>query len=206
MKRFLIITTGFWLFSIAFFSSTLTAQNEQTIDRRLIVKVSPLGTFAGFIPMSVEYFISPRFSAGLNAAYQNFSSGSLDNTLEQDGYGVGPELRYYFVENKKEDYFSKVYLMAMYNYESISNFTKDRFENEYPGSVYGSGTGVFFGHQFFYKSRFVMDLYVGPAYYKYFKNDNYDQNITKASMFMSMANARSSGTKVKIGFSLGIRF
>lgn len=182
------------------------AQTEQTIDRKLVVKVSPLGTFAAFIPISIEYFITPRFSAGINAAYQNFTSGSLDNTLEQEGYGGGPEIRFYFVQTEKPDLFSKVYLMAMYNYENIDNFTKDRFKNEYPGYVFGSGTGLFFGHQFFYKSRFVMDLYVGPAYYKYFKNENYDQNITKSSMFMAMANARSSGTKVKIGFSLGIRF
>jgi hypothetical protein len=195
-----------FLILLTFFSLSAFSQNEHSIDRRFIVKLNPLGTFAAVVPVSMEYFISPRFSAGLNGTYQNFTSGSLDNTLEQEGYGGGPEIRYYFVQTEKTDYFSKVYLAAFYHYERIDNYSEDRFGNEYPGLSTGSSAGVVFGHQFFFKSRFVMDIYAGPAYSRFFKNENYDQNITKSNMFMAMANARSSGTKVKIGFSLGIRF
>lgn len=200
MKKIMIIL------AFVFPALTFMAQSGHSIDRRFLIKLNPLGTFAAVIPVSTEVFVSPRFSAGINGTYQNFTSGSQDNTLDQEGYGVGPEVRLYFVQTEKQDYFSKVYIGAFYHYEKITNFTKDRFEKEYPGKVDGSSAGLIFGHQFFFKSRFTMDIYAGPAYSRYFKNENYDQNITKTNMFMAMANSRSSGTKVKFGFSLGIRF
>ena len=194
------------LSGILLVSSFLFSQEEQTIDRKILVKVNPLGTIAAIVPVTLEYFFNPHLSASLNFSYQNFRSGSLDNTLTQEGHGIGPELRYYFVQTKKEDRFAKVYVSAQFNYEETTNYSKDRFDNEYHGSVYGKGAGLFFGHQSFFSSRFVLDLYAGPAFYEYIKNENYDQNITKTNMFLSMANARTGGTKVKIGFSLGIRF
>lgn len=200
MKKFL------YMLPLFFITLSGIAQDGHSIDRRFLAKLNPLGTFAAVIPVSTEVFISPRFSAGINGSYQNFTSGSQDNTLEQEGYGGGPEFRFYFVQTEKQDYFSKVYIGTFYHYEKITNFTKDRFENEYPGLIHGSAAGLIFGHQFFFKSRFTMDIYAGPAYSKFFKNENYDQNITKTNMFMAMANSRSSGTKVKFGFSLGIRF
>lgn len=90
-----------------FFSHTSFSQSiEHSIDHRLLIKVNPLGSFAAVIPANIEFFIHPQWSIGVNAAYQFISSGSYDNSLDQSGFAIGPEGRFYFVENHKNDFFS----------------------------------------------------------------------------------------------------
>lgn len=198
-----IMVIGFLLMAM---HNSLLSQSSENSDKSLVIRINPMGTFIGAIPVSAEVFAVPKFSVTLNGMYQHVNSGSGNGIYNQSGFAIGPELRYYFVQAAKKDVTSKVYVAGFYTYEEYSNTTLDRNLVEVPGSIHGLGSGLTFGSQWFFYNHLVIDFYVGPAFMSFSKNEPYDENLSKGGFFVSMAGPKSNGTRVKLGFSIGIAF
>lgn len=197
------IFVGFILISLPGF---VFSQNDVDKQNILVVRINPMGTFVGAIPLSAEIFAQPKLSVTLNGMYQHANSGSGNSIYTHSGYAIGPELRYYFVNAIKKDVTSKVYVAGFYTYEEYRNLTLDRNLNEVPCYIHGLGSGITFGSQWFFYNHLVIDFYVGPAFMSFSKDEPYDENLSKGGFFVSMAGPKSNGTRVKLGFSIGIAF
>lgn len=186
----------------AFFISE--AQSEK--QARINIKTNPFAAMVYMIPLGVEVFVTPEISISANSFLISSETGVGASYFDQQGFGISPEVRYYFLETETKGQKNKVYFAGMYSYEEISNNTLDRYDDPIPGWSHALGGAIVFGNQWFFKNRFTLDVFMGPAYTSYIKNANYDTNLSKGGFFLSMAGAKASGTRVKFGFSIGIAF
>lgn len=196
------------LFTILLFTSvSLQFINaQQTLDnKKNIIRINPLGTLASAIPLSAErLLIGHKFSVVFNyTIIQNFS-GKDQFSYNNRGFAVSPELRHYLYSD--QHFPARIYGGLFYFYEESRNYTYDRNLDEVEGLAIGRGGGIVFGNQWFFPNGFVVDFYVGPAYISYSKTLEYDLNLAKGGFFISLTAPRSTGTKVRFGFSVGIRF
>ncbi len=182
------------------------SEAQTSSQTRVNIKTNPFAAMVYMIPIGVEVFVSPKLSIGANTFLISSETGVDASYFDQQGFGVSPELRYYFLETETKGQKNKVYFGGMYQYEETANTTLDRYEDPIPGWSHAIGGSLVFGNQWFFKNRFTLDVFMGPAYMKYVKNANYDTNLAKGGFFLSMTGAKASGTRVKFGFSIGIAF
>ncbi len=181
------------------------AQEEKS-NPKINIKTNPFGALANTIPLGVEVFPNSALSFSVNAFYIHSETGTSSTFFGQDGFGIGPELRWYFLETETKGQKNRVYLGAQYNYEESTNTTLDRLSLPIDGWSHAVGGAFVFGNQWFFRNRFTFDVFMGPGYMNYVKNENYDTNLSKGGFFLSMAGAKASGTRIKFGFSIGISF
>jgi len=169
------------------------------------VKINPLGGIASALPLGVEqFFLDRRFSITAGASLIRSRSGSNDSYYGAGGFTLNPELRYYFVTDPAK--MARTYAGAWVSYEDHHNMTYDRLGEEVHGQVYGRGAGVLFGNQWFFSNGFLVDLYFGPGMMGYSTNTNYDLNVSKGGFLVSMTGPKTSGTKIRVGFTVGLAF
>ncbi|HOU98145.1 MAG TPA: DUF3575 domain-containing protein [Bacteroidales bacterium] len=170
-----------------------------------ILKINPLGGVASAIPLSIErFFINNYFSLGGSYTYISNKSGSGQSTYNNDGFVIMPQLRHYFYNDSVSHV--SIYIGGYYDYEEHYNKTLDRYSNAINGTAKGKGGGLLFGSQWFLKNGFVFDFYIGPGFIEYTRNNNYDNNVAKGGFLVSFTGPKNTGTKVKLGFSLGYSF
>lgn len=158
------------------------------------------------IPLSIETFITRDLSATANVYIVSSSNGVSETYFEQSGFGISPELRWYFTDNVINGQKNRVYAAALYSYEEGTNATLDRNDDPIPGWSHATGGALLVGNQWFFKNRFTVDLFLGPAYMSYVKNEDFDANLSKGGFFLGMLGSKASGTRVKFGFNIGIAF
>lgn len=195
-KAILIITT-------LVISSTLVF--SQVEHNKNLIKFNPFGAFASAIPVSFERFIlDNNFSIMTNFTIISNKSGVAQNTYNNKAFLISPEIRYYFYNDTK--FPLKLYSSAFYIYEQHQNTTIDRLGKQIIGDAIGNGVGLLFGNQWFLSNGIVMDFYLGPAYNEYEITEEYDTNISKSGLINSIVGKKSSGTKIRIGFTIGLSF
>ncbi|HCB63189.1 MAG: hypothetical protein A2W93_11540 [Bacteroidetes bacterium GWF2_43_63] len=170
------------------------------------IKTNPFASMLNMIPLSVEAFITNDFSASANVFIISSSNGMSETYFEQGGFGISPEMRYYFTDNVINGHKNRVYAAALYSYEQGTNATLDRYDNPIPGWSHAVGGALLIGNQWFFKNRFTVDLFLGPAYMSYVKNEDFDTNLSKGGFFLGMLGSKATGTRVKFGFNIGIAF
>lgn len=170
------------------------------------IKTNPFASMLSMIPLSVETFITPDFSATANVYIVSSSNGVSETYFEQSGFGISPELRYYFTNNVINGQKNRVYAAALYSYEEGTNATLDRYDVPIAGWSHAVGGALLVGNQWFFKNRFTVDLFLGPAYMSYVKNEDFDTNLSKGGFFLGLLGSKASGTRVKFGFNIGIAF
>ncbi len=198
MKSYLLL-----FFLILFFN--VFSQKNILCHKKNVIKINPLGGIASAIPMSLErFFYKNNFSIGGNYTYLYNETGTGQSTYNTNGFVIMPQIRHYFYK----DTATRVTLFfgSYYTYEEFYNTTLDRYSNKIIGQVIGQGYGFMFGTQWFLKNNFVFDFYVGPGYTEYIKNNNYDNNVAKGGFLVSFTGPKNTGTKVKLGFSIGYSF
>lgn len=179
---------------------------EEKSTPKFNIKTNPFGALANTIPLGVEFFPNSAFSIAVNGFFIHSETGVSSTFFSQEGFGVGPELRWYFLETETKGQKNRVYLGAQYSYEESANATLDRLGLSIDGWSHAIGGAFVFGNQWFFRNRFTFDVFMGPGYMNYVKNENYDTNLSKGGFFLSMAGAKASGTRIKFGFSIGISF
>ncbi|NSW46172.1 MAG: DUF3575 domain-containing protein [Bacteroidales bacterium] len=184
--------------------TVLTAQ-PKNFHNKNIFKLNPLGGAAAAIPISVErFFIKNYFSIGGTYTLISNKSGSGQSTYNNHGFVIMPQARHYFYSDSITGV--AIFIGGYYTYEEYYNTTLDRYSNPINGSVKGKGGGVIFGSQWFLKNGFVFDFYVGPGYTEYIRNSNYDNNVAKGGFLVSFTGPKNTGTKIKLGLSIGYSF
>ncbi|MCX7862373.1 MAG: hypothetical protein N2449_05200 [Bacteroidales bacterium] len=179
--------------------------DNKLCHKKNVIKINPLGGIASAIPITIErFFIKNLFSLGGNYTYILNKTGSGQSTYNADGFIIMPQLRHYFYK----DTIHRVTLFfgGYYLYEEFYNLTLDRYSNKIIGQVIGKGYGGMFGAQWFLKNNFVFDFFVGPGYIEYIKNEHYDNNVAKGGFLVSFTGPKNTGTKIKLGFSIGYSF
>lgn len=183
----------------------VTSNFAQYNHRKNIIKINPLGGIASSIPVTLErFFFKNYFSIGFNFTYILNYSGSKQSTYNNKGIIIMPQIRHYFFSDTTNNI--SIYIGGFYTYEEHSNTTLDRYEKPINGQVYGQGGGMLFGSQWFLKNGFVFDIFVGPGYVEYKRNENYDNNVAKGGFLVGFTGPKNTGAKVKIGFTIGYSF
>jgi len=179
---------------------------QETQQPVINVKTNPFASMLSMIPLSAEVFVSPKVSASANVYIVNSKNGESETYFDQNGFGISPELRYYFTDNIINGQKNRVYASILYNYEEGTNTTLDRLDMPITGWNHAMGGALLIGNQWFFKNRFTFDVFLGPAYMSYIKNKDFDTNLSKGGFFMSMLGTKASGTRIKFGFNIGIAF
>lgn len=185
-------------------SKLLPAQETQ--QPTINLKTNPFSSMLSMIPLSAEVFVSPKISASANVFIVNSKNGESETYFDQNGFGISPELRYYFTENIINGHKNRVYAGLLYNYEEGTNTTLDRLDMPIPGWSHAMGGALLIGNQWFFKNHFTFDVFLGPAYMSYVKNKDFDTNLSKGGFILSMLGPKASGTRIKFGFNIGIAF
>ena len=193
----------FLIFAIFFISkASIYSQVEHNSN---LIKFNPFGGFASAIPISYErFFCNNNFSALTNFTIISNKSGVAQSTYNNKGLSISPELRYYFYKDNKLPL--KLYGGAFYIYEQHENKSLDRLGDPIIGEAKGNGAGLLFGNQWFLSNGIVIDMYLGPAYNQFKITEEYDTNIGKSGLINSIVGKKNSGTKIRIGFTIGLSF
>lgn len=160
----------------------------QDVTPKNAVKLNPLSLFALTGNVSYERAVSSNKSIQLGAFY----SGLNISGLKYSGYGLTPEMRFYF--SGKKEALNGVYAAPFLRYQSYNIQDKEDFNKTSYSSI---GGGATIGWQKVWNSGFALDVFAGPSFNKgKFKNDNdedeYDIKIG--------ANGVGFRTGIAIGF------
>lgn len=197
--------TYLFIFFIQLYSPFSYSQKNVCIHNQNIIKINPLGGAASAISVSLERFLyKSYFSIGGTYTYISNKSGSAQSTYNNDGFVIMPQIRHYFYNDSVSNI--SIFIGGYYNYEEHYNKTLDRYSNAINGTAKGKGGGLLFGSQWFFKNGFVFDFYIGPGFIEYTRNNNYDNNVAKGGFLVSFTGPKNTGTKIKLGFSLGYSF
>ncbi|MFG6685084.1 hypothetical protein ACGK9U_00770 [Mariniflexile sp. HNIBRBA6329] len=96
------ITEGNWMVGgdASFYNSKIKGENEESLGSSNGIRLYP----------NIGYFFIDQFAGGLNA---NFNYGKPSGGLSNVGFGLGPFVRYYFLNPEKR---INVFADANYNY------------------------------------------------------------------------------------------
>jgi len=169
------------------------------------IKVNPLGGIASALPIQAELFLlENRFSVIAGGSLIRSRSGSGDSYYATDGFTLSPELRHYFGQPLERQ--GRTYAGLWYSYEEYNNATNDRLGNSVTAGILGRGGGIIFGNQWFFSNGFVVDIFFGPGYMQFTTSENYDLNVSKGGFLVSLTGPKPSGTRVRLGLTVGLAF
>jgi len=168
------------------------------------LKVNPLGGMASALPIHIEVFAGERHSVVAGVGVIRSRSGSGSSFYSSDGFTITPEFRHYF--SVAHEMKSRTYGGLWLGYEEHGNTTIDRNGEHVAARVYGRGGGLLFGNQWFFDNGFLVDVYFGPGYVHYSTSENYDLNVSKGGFLVSLTGPKQTGTKVRLGFTVGLAF
>lgn len=173
-------------------------------QKKNYIKIHPMGAILGNIPLSYERFIKQKVSLTINANFLHSISSGGKNEYINRGYGIGPELRYYFRTDSLLK--SKRFGGAFFCYNSYENSTLDKNNELVSGQTIGNSTGIIVGSSWVLKTGFTVDFFIGPAYNYWHYNKNYESNSARGGLIANLFDVKTSGTSIRIGFSLGFKF
>ncbi len=169
--------------SVLLFSFFLS-QAQQT--KMNAVKFNPLSLLVATGNVSYERAVGKKTSVQLGGFYSGYKSSAL----KYEGFGLTPELRYYFAGKKEA--LNGVYAGPFVRYQHYK--IADKIDG---GSVVFSsfGGGAVIGWEKTWKSGFVLDLFAGPSYNSGVFKDGEEEDLAFGFDGFSIR------TGVTIGFS-----
>lgn len=145
MKRIIILSVAL--------ASAFVVQAQQT--RQNAIKINPLSLLVATGNVAYERAIGERTSVQLGGFYSGFRTAGL----KYEGFGLTPEVRFYFAGDKEA--LNGIYAGPFMRYQHYK--LKDRLDGS--SVAYQSfGGGAIVGWQKMWKGGFVLDLYAGPSY------------------------------------------
>ncbi|WP_192822538.1 DUF3575 domain-containing protein [Rufibacter sp. LB8] len=125
-----------------------TAQAQQvTLKASILSPIVKTGSFFA------EYAFSPQMSAQLGY----FQTGMKVKETSFDGFGITPEVRYFFFGEAPRGLYGAGYLR-------YQDFTLTREDTQATGSLTSFGGGALLGYQMILGKHFVLDLFAGPGF------------------------------------------
>jgi len=128
------------------FSFSASAQ-QVTLKANILSPIVKTGSFFA------EYAFSPNLSAQLGY----FQTGIKVKDTSFDGYGITPELRYFFFGEAPSGLYGAGYLR-------YQNFDLFREDTQAQGTLTSFGGGALLGYQLIVGKHFVVDLFAGPGF------------------------------------------
>lgn len=170
-------------FAFAVTAVTLNAQTKA-------VKLNPLSLFVATGNVAFETKVSENTSFQLGGFYSGFKTGDF----KYAGWGLTPEYRIYFAGDKQA--LNGVYAGPFARYQNYSIKDKSTDDKAFFSSI---GGGAVIGWQKAYSSGFVLDLFVGPAFYSGKFKDSSDEDDFDLSFGMD-------GFAMRVGLTIGFSF
>ena len=150
------------IFLIALFFMAIAAQAQDT--KRNALKINPLSLLAVTGNVSYERALSNSHSIQIGGFY---SGAGIDN-FKYQGYGIIPEVRFYF--GKQKQALNGGYVAPFGRYQNFS-ITNKSLLNKADFTTIGGGAVV--GYQRAWESGFVLNIFAGPSFSKLtFENNN----------------------------------
>jgi hypothetical protein len=154
------------------------------------IKLNPLSLVFATGNIAYERAIGERTSIQLGGYYGSFGLSDIKYT----GFGITPEMRFYFAGAKQA--LNGVYVGPFARYQSFS--LKDKTTDD-KASFTSIGGGAIIGWQKAWSSGFVLDLFAGPS----FNSGKFKDNVDEEEWSIS---GGIDGFGIRTGISLGFSF
>ncbi|MFC6996594.1 DUF3575 domain-containing protein [Rufibacter roseus] len=178
MKKALLFL--FIFFAAIGLNPSASAQ-QVTIKANILSPVVKTGSFFA------EYAVSPNLSAQLGY----FQSGIKIKETSFDGFGLTPEVRYFFSGQAPSGLYGAGYVR-------YQNFDLTRQDTQSKGSLTSFGAGGLLGYQLIIGKHFVIDAFAGPGFNAANVNGGNSEKDFNLGTF--------SGFSPRGGLSVGIAF
>jgi hypothetical protein len=142
----------FYLAAIMLISAA--SLNAQTSNQNAL-KLNPLSLVAATGNVAYERAVGANKSIQLGGFYSGVSVGGL----KYSGYGITPEMRFYFAGAREA--LNGVYAAPFLRYQSFNLKDKETSDKTSYNSI---GGGATIGWQKMWPSGFVLDIFAGPSY------------------------------------------
>ena len=142
-------------FSVLSFMAVMFVSKAQDGGPQNAVKLNPLSLVFATGNVAYERAIGERTSIQLGGYYGSFGLSDVKYT----GFGITPEMRFYFAGNKQA--LNGVYVGPFVRYQSFT--LKDKSTDD-KASFTSIGGGAVIGWEKTWNSGFVLDLFVGPSF------------------------------------------
>ncbi|MBA9075986.1 MULTISPECIES: DUF3575 domain-containing protein [Rufibacter] len=135
------------LLFLALLSGYSSTAQTVTLKANILSPVVSTGSFFG------EYAFSPNLSAQLGF----FSTGIKVKDTRFDGFGITPEVRYFFSGHAPTGFYGAGYLR-------FQDFDLTREDTQAHGTLTSFGGGALLGFQFKFAQFLVADVFLGPGF------------------------------------------
>lgn len=148
--------------AILFFSTAIFAQSDVQPN---VIKINPLGALFGSASLGFEHALNEQSSV---VVLPSFGLIKFDE-IKYTAFGIGAEYRFYFTGTAPRG----TYVAP----GAAAEFGSAKFEDSYSGEndktdISGFSAKAVIGHQWIWRSRFVLDLNGGIQYLNFnFKNN-----------------------------------
>ena len=144
------------------FTLSLCLLGGSLLAQKTVIKINPLPAFVLTANAAIERQVAPQFSVQLGGIYTGASF--QDYTFR--GFGITPEVHYYFPNQQKDNANSPEGFYAA-PYFRYYNFTLENDgDTPFKGEVNITGGGVVLGYQVLagQNNNFAFSVFAGPGY------------------------------------------
>ncbi|WP_205504280.1 DUF3575 domain-containing protein [Rufibacter psychrotolerans] len=169
------------LASVILFLPQVSKAQQVTLKANILSPLVKTGSFFG------EVAFSPQMSAQLGF----FTTGISVKDTQFNGFGVTPEVRYFFAANAPSGLYGAGYLR-------YQDFDLTRQDTQAQGALTSFGGGALLGYQLIIGKHFVADVFAGPGFNAAtVKGDGGENNFDLGTF---------GGFSPRAGLALGIAF
>lgn len=142
----------------------------QAQDTRMhTVKLNLHAPFLGGFYLAYEHILNDDITAGTDF----FILGHSYDDVKWSGFGISPEVRFYFKSNVYSGYYLAPYVRYQNakisdNISVVTNGIETRIDREGRHQLLGFGLNL--GHNFVFNDRISIDLYAGPQFQRKFES------------------------------------
>ena len=173
---------------------TLAAQAQDT--RMHTVKINLHAPLFNSFYMAYEHVMNDDITVGSDL----FIIGNRYDDVKWSGFGISPEVRFYF----KSNVYSGYYLAPYVRYQNVKITDQIKIDNGLGGYDLKTregrhqllGFGMNFGHNFVFNDRVCIDLYAGPQFQRKYVSG---EARPRSAYFNAVYFAR-------VGVNIGFRF
>lgn len=170
------------------FLCTILGRAWSQSEEKNVIKINPLSALVGAGSMFYENKIDTKHSWQIGFSYM----GPILRGIKCTGLAITPEYRIYLKNNA----LSGTYFGPYVRYKNYMIKTSENDKETYTSF----GGGVVCGHQWVYKSGFVLDLFAGPCF------NSSRIEINSGSPDIVMPGLGSGGFGLRVGIALGFGF
>ncbi|MFB9862974.1 DUF3575 domain-containing protein [Rufibacter immobilis] len=141
------LLASFLLFLAALAAPRFSQAQQVTVKANILSPIVKTGSFFA------EYAITPQVSGQIGY----FQTGIKVKDTSFSGFGITPEVRYFFSGNAPTGFYGAGYMR-------YQNFDLTREDTQAQGTLMSFGGGALLGFQFLMGQFIVVDLFAGPGF------------------------------------------